>query len=67
MISKHGLGQRPAAMQGQNYGVLDRLRVSQQLLEQREQKLRSSVNPTNLLSDDGDHGKGLLKRKPKIP
>lgn len=66
MIGKQGLG-NGSAMQGQSFGVLDRLRVSQQLLEQRELKLRSSVHPTNLLSDDGDHGKGLLKRKPKIP
>ena len=35
MIGKQGLG-NGSAMQGQSFGVLDRLRVSQQLLEQRE-------------------------------
>ena len=48
-------------------GVLDRLRVSQQMLESREQKLKIAVLSSNLLENDGDHGKGLLKRKPNIP
>lgn len=44
-------------------GVLDRLRVSQQMLESREQKLKIAVLSSNLLENDGDHGMGLLKRK----
>lgn len=48
-------------------GVLDRLRVSQQMLESREQKLKIAVLSSNLLENDGDHGKGLLKRKSNIP
>lgn len=45
--------------------VLDRLRVSQQLVEQREMKLKKNVLPQILKADDGDHGmpSGYIKRK----
>jgi hypothetical protein len=47
------------------HNVLDRLRVSQKMIEQRELKLRKNIVPQILNADDGDHGikQGYVKRK----
>ena len=37
------------------------------MMDSRDKKLKISVLSSNLLENDGDHGKGLLKRKQNIP
>lgn len=47
-------------------GALDRARLAQYKMEQREHHLRKNIPAQDLNPDDGDHGRGLLKRKAKV-
>ena len=47
-------------------GALDRARLAQYKMEQRENHLRKNIPAQDLNPDDGDHGRGSLKRKAKV-
>ena len=57
---------RNSGNQAYGSGVIDKARLAQYKMERRELHLRKNLLPRDLVPDDGDEGRGIFKRKPKI-
>lgn len=60
------LHSRNSGNQAYGSGVVDKARLAQYRMERRELHLRKNLLPRDLVPDDGDEGRGIFKRKPKI-